>query len=577
MKKKILTSTIIVIVFSLLIMTSFYIIISNYKYIDHSKKMLKEYNQMITYFLETNSSSVQKDVEELHDMATLQKRTSIRLTYMDSTGQVMYDSAGDRVQMDNHANREEFLIAKKMGFGASVRYSNTMQEETIYYATRLADGSVIRTSEIITSTMLFKDTDMKYYLTALTIALILGSIIAIKITNSITRPINDLQFIASRIAHGDFHKRVKINTKDELGSLGDSFNHMADQLEETLKELISKQSRLSAILKSMGSGIIAVDKYHRVIMINPYVAKIFNIGLSEDEIKGQRIEDLIKDEVVIESILNKSKAIELKIETPSIKHIRIRTSELLEGEDEMGIVVVIEDITDYKMLENMRSEFVANVSHELKTPITSIKGFAETLKYVDDNETRDKFLGIIEEESDRLTRLIQDILALYDIEKKKAIKKESFDINEIAQSIDYLTQREAFNRGVMVAVNCDTKSQMVGDKDKFKQMLLNLMDNAIKYSGDDAKVTLDIKEDEKNILIEVIDNGVGIPKEHLDRIFERFYRVDKARSREKGGTGLGLAIVKHIINSFNGSIVVRSEVNLGTKFEITIPKFIEII
>ncbi|MGL4655135.1 MAG: ATP-binding protein [Sarcina sp.] len=575
MKKKILTSTIIVIVFSLLIMTSFYIIISNYKYIDHSKKMLKEYNQMITYFLETNSNNVEGDMLQLHDMATLQKKTSIRITYMNSEGKVLYESTGDKAQMDNHSDREEFIMAKEKGYGAAVRFSNTMQDETIYYATRLNDGSVIRTSEIITSTMLFKNTDMKYYLTALAIALALGSIIAIKITNSITRPINDLQFIASRIAHGDFHKRVKINTKDELGSLGDSFNHMADQLEENLKELISKQSRLTAILKSMGSGVVAIDKYHRVIMINPYVKKIFNINLTEDDIKGERIEDIITDEVVLEAILNKVQSVELRVEAPSLKHIRIRTSELFEGEDEMGIVVVIEDITDYKKLENMRSEFVANVSHELKTPVTSIKGFAETLKYVDDNETRDKFLGIIEEESDRLTRLIQDILALYDIEKKTDVNKELFDVNEVAQSIDLLTQKEAFNRSIMFALNCDVKTEIYGNKDKFKQMILNLVDNAIKYSGEDSKVILDIKEDKDNILIEVSDNGSGISKEHLDRIFERFYRVDKARSREKGGTGLGLAIVKHIVNSFNGTIEVESKVDIGTKFNIVIPKFVD--
>ena len=575
MKKKILTSTIIVIVFSLIIMTSFYIIISNYKYIDHSKKMLKEYNQTITYFLETNSQSIEEDVRELNNMETIQKETSIRITYIDKNGQVLYDSIKDESQMDSHNDREEINMAKENKVGTSVRYSETTKGETIYYVSKLKDGSFIRTSETITSTMLFKNTDMKYYLTALASALVLGSIIAIKITNSITRPINDLQFIASRIAHGDFHKRVNINTKDELGSLGDSFNHMADQLEEILKELISKQSRLTAILKSMGSGVIAIDKYHKVIMINPYVKKIFNINISENNIKGEKIENIIKDKTVLEAISNKVTSIELKIEEPILKHIKIRTSELFEGEDEMGMVIVIEDITDYKKLENMRSEFVANVSHELKTPITSIKGFAETLKYVEDNETRDKFLRIIEEESERLTRLIQDILSLCDIENRTDINKERFDINKVAESIDLLTQREAFDRNVMFALNCDVKTKLYGNRDQFKQMILNLVDNAIKYSGEDSKVILDIRENKDNILIVVSDNGTGIPMEHLDRIFERFYRVDKARSREKGGTGLGLAIVKHIVNSFNGSISVVSEVNKGTKFKIEIPKFID--
>lgn len=572
MKKKILTSTIIVIVFSLMIMTCFYIIISNYKYIDHSKKMLKEYNEMITYFLENNSSNKAKDIRELKEVSQIKNNPSLRITYMNPHGTVIYDSYGDENYMDNHADREEFVNAKKNGYGAAVRFSKTMNEETIYYATKLNDGSVIRTSEVVNSSVLVKNTDMKYYLIALALSLVLGIIIAIRITNSITRPINDLQFIASRIAHGDFHKRVEVISKDELGSLGDSFNHMADKLEETLRELIKKQSRLTAILKSMGSGVIAIDKYHRVIMINPYIKRLFNINLSEEEIKGMRIEELIDDEFIIDAILDKKESIELKVDNYG-KHIRIRTSELLAGDEESGVVVVIEDITDYKLLENMRSEFVANVSHELKTPVTSIKGFAETLKYVEDNETRDKFLGIIEEESDRLTRLIQDILSLYDIEKKQDRIKEEFNINEISDSITMLVEREAHKRGVIFVRQGNIDEIFVGNKDRFKQMILNLVDNAIKYSGENTKVILNLSEDSENIYISVEDNGVGIPKDDLERIFERFYRVDKARSREKGGTGLGLAIVKHIVNNLGGSINVESSINQGTKFDLVIPKF----
>lgn len=571
MKKKILTSTIIVIVFSLVIMTSFYIIISNYKYIDHSKKMLKDYNEMITYFLENNSNNKAQDLKALKEFSGVKNNVALRITYISPQGQVIYDSSGDKSQMDNHSDRKEFIDAKNTGHGEAVRFSKTLNDETIYYATRLTDGSVIRTSEIVNSSILVKNTDMKYYFLALGLSLILGIIIAIKITSSITRPINDLQFIASRIAHGDFHKRVEINSKDELGSLGNSFNHMADKLEETLRELINKQSRLTAILKSMGSGVIAVDKYHRVIMVNPYIKKLFAINMLEEDMKGMKIEDLIDDSQVIEAILGDSDNTELTIGKFG-KHIRIRTSELLAGDEASGKVVVIEDITDYKMLENMRSEFVANVSHELKTPVTSIKGFAETLKYVDDTETRDRFLGIIEEESDRLTRLIQDILSLYDIERKEDIQKDEFDINAIADSIAVLTDIEASKRGVKFILEGQIKTKLSGNKDRFKQMILNLVDNAIKYSGENTTVKLNLIEDEQNIIINVEDNGVGITEEHLTRIFERFYRVDKARSREKGGTGLGLAIVKHIAHNFNGSINVFSEVGKGTRFLITIPK-----
>ncbi len=575
MKKKILTSTIAVIVFSLIIMTSFYILISNYRYIEHSKKMLKQYNQIITYFLENNSDNVTKDIKGLAEISSVAEEDNLRITYINSDGKVLFDSYGKESSMENHANREEFIAAKKNGFGESVRFSATLGEETIYYSTLLKNGSVVRTSEIIDGRSLLKNTDIKYYTIALIISLILGIIIAIKITNSIINPIKDLQFIASRIAHGDFHKRVKIMTNDELGSLGESFNHMADQLEENMKELINNQSRLTAILKSMGSGVVAVDKYHRVIMLNPYVKRIFKIEGEEDDIKGEKIETLIEDDRVIKAIAEKADKIEIKIDKPLEKHIRIRTSELLEGTDAMGVVAVIEDITDYRRLENMRSEFVANVSHELKTPVTSIKGFAETLKYVEDDETRNKFLDIIDEESDRLTRLIQDILSLYDIERKEVKVEEKFEVNSIVDSVYILVENEAEKRHVKVNIENNSNCILVGNKDRFKQMILNLVDNAVKYSGDNSTVWLRLFEEEDNLVIEVEDNGIGMSKEHLTRVFERFYRIDKARSRETGGTGLGLAIVKHIVNSFEGNITLRSEVGKGSKFTIIIPKVLK--
>lgn len=572
MKKKILTSTILVIVFSLVIMTSFYVLISNYKYIEYSKKMLSEYNQMISYFLENNSNNPTKDIEELTAVAKIDKTQNLRITYMDKSGKVLFDSTGDITSMDNHKDRKEFVAANKYGYGEAVRHSDTLGAESIYYATKLKDGSVIRTSEVISDKVLLKNTDMKYYLSALAISLILGIIIAIKITNSIINPIKDLENIAYRIANGDFHKRVRIMTNDELGNLGQSFNNMADQLEETMEELINKQSRLTAILKNMGSGVIAIDKYHRVIMINPYARRIFKIKQSEDDIKGKKIETLISDKTLLKSIAEKVDNLDIKINNPVEMDIRVRTSELLEGTDAMGVVVVIEDITNYKKLENMRSEFVANISHELKTPVTSIRGFAETLRYVDDEETRDKFLKIIEEESDRLTRLIQDILSLYDIERKENIISEVFEISEVVDNVKILVGNEAEKRNVELKLDNKFDYVLIGNKDRFKQMILNLVDNAVKYSGDGSIVKLTVKEDEKNIIIDISDNGIGISNAHIDRIFERFYRVDKARSREKGGTGLGLAIVKHIAHSFDGNIKVFSIEGKGTRFELSIPK-----
>ncbi|MDU1686373.1 MAG: ATP-binding protein, partial [Clostridium perfringens] len=228
-------------------------------------------------------------------------------------------------------------------------------------------------------------------------------------------------------------------------------------------------------------------------------------------------------------------------------------------------------ITDIKKLENMRSQFVANISHELKTPLTSIKGFAETLRYVDDDETRNKFLSIIDEESDRLARLLEDILCLYEIEQKRSTILEEFNVDEEIEKVYMLLNDQAKKKGVEIFLDTNSNCVLTGDKDKFKQMLLNLVSNSVKYTEKGGKVRVESYNRDMNLILVIEDNGIGISAEDLPRIFERFYRVDKARSRESGGTGLGLAIVKHIVRLFDGEINVTSELGVGTKIVITIP------
>jgi len=235
-------------------------------------------------------------------------------------------------------------------------------------------------------------------------------------------------------------------------------------------------------------------------------------------------------------------------------------------------VAVVQDITDIKKLENMREQFVANVSHELKTPLTSIKGFSETLKYVEDKKNREKFLQIINDEADRLTRLINDILVLSNIEKQKQeLIKEEIDLNELIEKVYCLVKKSAEDKNIKINIVEGKVPLLIGNKDKYNQMIINLIDNAIKYTEPNGEVNIGTKQDKDNIIFWVEDTGVGISKEHLDRIFERFYRVDKARSRAEGGTGLGLAIVKHIVLGINGKIEVKSEPKKGTKFIVKIP------
>jgi len=373
------------------------------------------------------------------------------------------------------------------------------------------------------------------------------------------------------IAKGELNRRVKALSDDELGQLGRNFNDMADKLEHTLNEVKEKQNRLSAILQSMDSGVIAIDNNNKIIMINNYAKNIFGI---EEDIVGNSLVDLY-NEFDMKSIFAEGDAEfrEIKIERPDSKELRVRTADIINRNQHIGAVAVVHDITEIKKLENMRTEFVANVSHELKTPLTSIKGFAETLKDVEDVHTKNKFLDIINDEAERLTRLISDILLLSDIEQQKEYKEEKVNVNKIINDVYHLIKNTADKKNIKLTIVGEEVPHLIGDRDRLKQMLINLVDNGVKYSDPGDSVIISRKLEGKYCVLTVEDTGYGIPKEHIPRLFERFYRVDKARSRAKGGTGLGLAIVKHIVLSFKGKIKVQSEVGVGTKFIIKLPYY----
>ena len=320
----------------------------------------------------------------------------------------------------------------------------------------------------------------------------------------------------------------------------------------------------------MESGVIAVDNKQKVMLINPYAKNLFGINKN---IIGENISEYIIDYDIISFMRNipEIETKEIKLMHPIPRELRMKKAPIINSKKiPIGVVLTVLDITDIKRLENIRSQFVANVSHELKTPLTSIKGFAETLKYVEDNNTRNKFLDIIDKETERLTNLINDILILSNIENSNKMKEEAFSPSEVIEDVINIVVNSINNKEVKINFDNRGIKDLIGDRDKFYQMILNLVENAIKYSKD--KVIINIKTyDKRNYAyIEVEDNGIGIPKEDLPRIFERFYRVDK--SRAKGGTGLGLAIVKHIVKMFNGEIFVDSIVDKGTKFIIKIRK-----
>ncbi len=568
MKKRLMLSVFAALVFVLGFLTTVFYTIVTYESEESAKEQLNVYAYLVSEQLHNiDQASFSNVVDKM-------KNLNIRITIINSNGTAQFDSLGNVEKLINYNNKDEVIMAKSKGEGTVTRYSDREETYVIYYAVAIEDGIVVRVSTPVKATHKLNDTYIVWYGSAIIIMIFISLWIANKLSYIIVKPIRDLDVITSMITNGNLSRRIKITTNDELGKLALNFNHMADRLESSLHEVSEKQNRLSAILQSMESGVIAIDNSHNIIMINNYAKKIFNI---KENVVGNPVENICK-EVNLKFIFSmRDRDIkEFKLSAPTIKFLRVRTADIIvHNHQHIGAVAVIQDISDLKKLENMRTEFVANVSHELKTPLTSIRGFAETLKEVDDDETKKKFLTIINEEAERLTTLISDILLLSQIEHKQEFKKEVFNVNKAIEDVFYLMKNTGEQKQVHVSIVGDEIPNILGDKDKFKQMLINLVDNAIKYSEafDTVVITKIIYDTYFKVIVE--DSGMGIAKEYIPRLFERFYRVDKARSRAKGGTGLGLAIVKHIIIGFNGSIDVESTLGVGTKFIITIPYHIE--
>lgn len=559
MKKKIITLVVITVIFALVIVTSCFIGLVNISTIKDAKETLAIYNECVARedYKDSKLLSLYKFKDNL-----------VRFTVINKEGEVIFDN--EITKLDNHNNRQEIIDAFKNGSGSSVRYSESLSTSMVYVATKIDDNTVIRSSVPVNNIRVFTSVTLKYYIAIILLVFVLSLFLAVKLVKIIVYPINELQKVTSKIENGDLNKRAIIYNYDEIGFLAQTFNNIADQLEIRIIDSLDKKNKLEAILESMESGVIAIDNNENIILINSYSQKLFD--LKEDNI-GKKISDCIIDYDLINFIreIPEIGTKEIKLFHPIERELRVKKSPIINYlNNSIGIVITVQDITDIKRLENMRSEFVANVSHELKTPLTSIKGFSETLRYVDDSETKNKFLDIIDKESERLTNLINDILILSNIENIHKMESEYFNPGDVIENVLDMVKSQAYKKSIIIKYNDCFNSEILGSKDKFHQLAVNLIENAIKYSNENGIVKIDLTLEEQYFVFKVKDNGIGIPKNDIPRIFERFYRVDKSRSTR--GTGLGLAIVKHIVKLFNGEISVKSKVGRGSTFTVKIKK-----
>lgn len=409
---------------------------------------------------------------------------------------------------------------------------------------------------------------------------VIVAILSIRYTVRLRRYLEEFIYISKKISNKEFHSRLDISAKGELGELAKNFNEMIEIMDSTISEVEYSHLQMTSILKSISHGILAVDIDGNIMLINEEAKRMLKCDCDK-QIEGLNVNVLINEEKLLKEIVSfkaskQNKCEEIRINEDLVYKVSLDPIYLQNINNIIiGSIINIQDITEKVRLENMRSDFVANVSHELKTPLTSISGFVETLKLNENIEinTRNRFLGIIESESNRLKRLIDDILLLSFIENKDNTLVDSICVYEIFIEVYDMTSYIAKSKNIKLTYEFSDKSVRVSsNRDYIKQIFLNLIDNAIKYTPENKNVHVKVGIEQNSIVIRVRDEGVGIPQEDIDRIFERFYRVDKARSRDVGGTGLGLAITKHIVKSLGGIINVKSELSKGSEFIVTLPQ-----
>jgi len=402
--------------------------------------------------------------------------------------------------------------------------------------------------------------------------------VAYLVNRSITNPIQDLLAMVRSLQERQFGRMVLVRSTDEIGQLGRAFNELSEILDDLFETISSREGQLDTILSSMDDGVIAVNMRREIILANRAAADLWD--LPEDVI-GQNLFDATRHEElmrILEKTMDARETFtsEVRVRPGSERTVAITSSPLQDEKGKIqGAVAVMRDVTSLRHLEQMRQEFVSNVSHELRTPLTSIKGFVETLLngHLDDQQLLERFLRIIAAETDRMIALINDLLDLSRIESGKLkVNKAAVDMKKIFDDTVLLLQSRAEEKQITLENNIYNPIIVEGDEKLLRQVALNLVDNGVKYTQEGGRVWIEAEEGLDHVEFIVGDNGVGIPSEHLDRIFERFYRVDKGRSRQTGGTGLGLAIVKHIIDRHKGTIAIESRVGKGTKIRITLKK-----
>ena len=509
-------------------------------------------------------------------------QTNIRVTVVDPEGNVLSDSDADSGKMDNHKQRPEIVQASQGKVGKATRLSASTHSEYFYLALPISEnGKKLGFLRLAKETASIQDRLGSFSKTFVWFALataLLASIVLIGFARTAVSPLRDLTAFARSIAKGEYDQRLSpVHWRGEWRLLGNAFDQMQIELREREGELRTNSDRLSAVLASMHEGIVAIDQKRRVLLANRAAAVLLDIPYQE--LLNRPFFELVRNPVVeqcVEEVFRAHRTIDQEIETKRQPRrvLSVRFSWISQYEDDV-VVIVVHDVTSLRQLETMRRDFVANVSHELKTPLSSIKAYSETLRLgaLDDPVHRLRFVERIEEQANRLSSLILDLIRLARIESGMiAFEVRDIDLCHIAERRIEIFRDQAEKRSLTLSFEATENAIVVlCDEEGLATIYDNLISNAVRYTPEGGQVVVRCSKDSGMGVIEVIDTGQGIAPEHQERIFERFYRVDKARSSDLGGTGLGLSIVKHFVQSFSGRVSVSSRLGKGTTFTARLP------
>lgn len=515
------------------------------------RKELSKEAAYLTYGVEQQGVDYLKNIKD----------KSARITYIDQDGTVLFDNEADVSEMKNHSDRTEFQKAEKYGAGESSRYSDTLSEKTIYYALRLKDGTVLRVSGTQDSVLALVENLIFPLCGLLCLMLILSGIMASAISKRIVKPINEL----------DLESPEENQIYEELSPLLSKIHRQNREIQNQLELAKQQQEEFSLITENMQEGLIVIDKYTMILSANSSAWNLFHM---DRVCQGESVYCLDREEEfrhAIEQVLSgEHTELVLKLNGSDIQLI---ANPVIRDKKTEGAVVLLVNVTEKLERESLRREFSANVSHELKTPLTSISGFAEIMQGgLVKNEDIPKFAGRIYKESQRLLQLVEDVIQISQLdEEKTSYVWEPVDVYQVCKNAFESLKEKAKRLNVHLYI-CGERMKMEAVRTLLEEAIYNVCDNAIKYNRNDGSVSVFLTQTAQEIQIVVKDTGVGIPKEDQDRVFERFYRVDKSHSKEIGGTGLGLSIVKHAVGALKGSVILRSEEGNGTEICMKFPK-----